>query len=129
MIITGSNAPDRYCPRSVAMGGPGRLPRADSTPHAVAHSCAGMLRARPRLGFIEPCLSSPADRPPAGSGWIRDQGLGAVMSAALALLCATIAPGHAQDDADRYWRTIQGGGKPRRLGMCRCSGFGGKTRT
>ena len=32
----------------------------------------------------------------------------AVMAAALALLCSTIAPGHAQDDADRYWRAVMG---------------------
>src|SRR5271168_2193789 len=68
-----------------------------------------MLRVRPGLiGFIESCLPSPADRPPAGRVWSGDQGLVVVMSAALALLCATIAPGHAQDDADRYWRAVMG---------------------
>jgi formylglycine-generating enzyme required for sulfatase activity len=30
------------------------------------------------------------------------------MSTTLALLCATIAPAHSQDDADRYWRTVMG---------------------
>ena len=32
-----------------------------------------MLRERPRLvGFIEPCLPSPAARPPTGPGWIHE---------------------------------------------------------
>jgi bifunctional non-homologous end joining protein LigD len=32
-----------------------------------------LLRLRPRLsGFIEPCLPSPAPRPPAGGGWIHE---------------------------------------------------------
>ena len=32
-----------------------------------------MLRLRPKPpGFIEPCLPSPADRPPAGPGWIHE---------------------------------------------------------
>jgi formylglycine-generating enzyme required for sulfatase activity len=35
-------------------------------------------------------------------------GLRALMSAALALLCATIAPGRAQEGSDHYWRTVMG---------------------
>jgi bifunctional non-homologous end joining protein LigD len=32
-----------------------------------------MLRMRPRLaGFIEPCLPSPAPKPPAGDGWVHE---------------------------------------------------------
>jgi bifunctional non-homologous end joining protein LigD len=32
-----------------------------------------MLRMRARLaGFIEPCLPSPADRPPSGANWIHE---------------------------------------------------------
>ena len=32
------------------------------------------LRVRPKLptGFIEPCLPSPADKPPSGSNWIHE---------------------------------------------------------
>src|SRR5262252_8190226 len=29
-------------------------------------------RTRPRLGIIEPCLPSPADRPPSGPGWLHE---------------------------------------------------------
>jgi bifunctional non-homologous end joining protein LigD len=33
-----------------------------------------MLRvhSRPRLGFVEPCLPSPAERPPSGPGWLHE---------------------------------------------------------
>jgi bifunctional non-homologous end joining protein LigD len=33
-----------------------------------------MLRMRTRgsVGFVEPCLPSPAERPPAGSNWIHE---------------------------------------------------------
>jgi ATP-dependent DNA ligase len=30
------------------------------------------LRSRPGLGFIEPCLPSPAKAPPSGPGWIHE---------------------------------------------------------
>jgi ATP-dependent DNA ligase len=29
-------------------------------------------RTRPRLGFVEPCLPSPAKAPPSGPGWIHE---------------------------------------------------------
>jgi bifunctional non-homologous end joining protein LigD len=29
-------------------------------------------RTRPGLGIIEPCLPSPADRPPSGPGWLHE---------------------------------------------------------
>src|SRR4029077_17174417 len=29
-------------------------------------------RTRPGLGFIEPCLPSPAERPPSGPGWLHE---------------------------------------------------------
>ena len=29
-------------------------------------------RMRKRLSFIEPCLPSPADKPPSGSNWIHE---------------------------------------------------------
>jgi len=31
-----------------------------------------LLRAAPPSGFIEPCLPSPADRPPSGPGWVHE---------------------------------------------------------
>jgi formylglycine-generating enzyme required for sulfatase activity len=68
-----------------------------------------MLRELLRLlGFIEHWPPSPADQPQAGPNWICDRRLGAITSTTLALLCATIAPGHPQDDADRYWGTVMG---------------------
>jgi bifunctional non-homologous end joining protein LigD len=30
------------------------------------------VRARRSLGFVEPCLPSPAKRPPAGANWIHE---------------------------------------------------------
>jgi ATP-dependent DNA ligase len=30
------------------------------------------LRTRRSLGFIQPCLPSPAERPPSGNGWIHE---------------------------------------------------------
>jgi ATP-dependent DNA ligase len=57
--------------------------RLRTCPHAVPqtirlrclpHLCAMLLRTvRPRPnGFIEPCLPSPASKPPAGAGWIHE---------------------------------------------------------
>jgi bifunctional non-homologous end joining protein LigD len=42
--------------------------------HAEAICGAAMLRLRTRrsVGFIQPCLPSPADRPPSGAGWIHE---------------------------------------------------------
>src|SRR5436853_6468042 len=46
--------------------------RGDSipTPH-VPYDAAMLQRTRPS-GFVEPCLPSPADRPPSGSDWIHE---------------------------------------------------------
>ena len=38
--------------------------------HAICGAAMLRLRARGTSGHIEPCLSSPAERPPFGNGWI-----------------------------------------------------------
>jgi ATP-dependent DNA ligase len=42
--------------------------------HAGAICGAAMLRLRTRrsVGFIQPCLPSPIERPPSGDGWIHE---------------------------------------------------------
>jgi bifunctional non-homologous end joining protein LigD len=42
--------------------------------HAESICGAAMLRLRTRrsVGFIQPCLPSPAERPPSGDGWIHE---------------------------------------------------------
>jgi bifunctional non-homologous end joining protein LigD len=30
------------------------------------------MRSRSSIGFIEPCVPSPADRPPSGDGWLHE---------------------------------------------------------
>jgi hypothetical protein len=61
-----------------------------------------LLRTRHTVGFIEPCLPSPAERPPAGEGWLheikhdgfrimarRDDGGGKPIPESIVALCCT----------------------------------------
>jgi ATP dependent DNA ligase domain len=62
--------PNIHAKSEVGLGFHGQVRLDSSWPAAIY---TPMLRMRPRPnGFIEPCLPSPAPKPPAGDGWIHE---------------------------------------------------------